>query len=340
MRLVLPRSTAWPRPSGGANEPLEVERPREKGREAPMNATHHAPTSKPSLYERITSRIVTSLENGVRPWVQPWTSHHAAGPVSRPLRHNGTPYAGINVLALWCAAAERGFAAPYWMTFLQATELGAHVRKGETGSLVVYARSITVDEDTGDEDADTERQLHFLKGYTVFNVEQIEGLPDHYQATRRAEPVHSEARIARVERFMAATGATIRYGGARAYYAPAADFVQLPPFEAFRDREAFYATLLHEATHWTSHPSRLARELGKRFGDEAYAAEELVAELGASFLCADLGVTLEPRADHAEYLAIWLKVLRADNRAIFTAASHAQRAAEYLHGLVAASAAS
>ena len=192
-----------------------------------MNATHHAPTSKPSLYERITSRIVTSLEKGVRPWVQPWTSPHAAGAVSRPLRHNGTPYAGINVLALWCAAAERGFAAPYWMTFRQATELGAHVRKGETGSLVVYARSIMVDEDRGDEDADAERQLHFLKGYTVFNVEQIEGLPDHYHATRRAEPVHSEARIARVERFMAATGATIRYGGARASYAPAADFVHL-----------------------------------------------------------------------------------------------------------------
>jgi len=305
-----------------------------------MNATHHAPTSKPSLYERITSRIVTSLENGVPPWIQPWTSPHGAGPVSRPLRHNGTPYAGINVLALWCAAAERGFAAPYWMTFRQATEFGAHVRKGETGSLVVYARSITVDEDRVDEDPDTERQLRFLKGYTVFNVEQIEGLPDHYHATCRAEPVHPEARIARVERFMTATGATIRYGGARAYYAPAADFVQLPPFDAFRDREAFYATLLHEATHWTSHKSRLARELGKRFGDEAYAAEELIAELGASFLCADLGVTLEPRADHAEYLAIWLKVLRADNRAIFTAASHAQRAAEYLHGLDAASAAS
>jgi antirestriction protein ArdC len=131
MQLVLPRSTAWPRaPPGGANEPLAVERPHAKGREAPMNATSHAPTSKPSLYERITARIVTSLEQGVRPWTQPWSAPHAAGPVSRPLRHNGTPYAGINVLALWCSSAERGFVAPYWMTFRQAMELGGARSQG------------------------------------------------------------------------------------------------------------------------------------------------------------------------------------------------------------------
>jgi len=283
-------------------------------------------------YERITNRIVAALEQGVRPWVQPWTAAHAAGPVSRPLRHNGVPYAGINVIALWCAAAERGYAAPIWMTFRQAIELGAHVRKGETGSPVVYASSFTA-EDGDESDGETaERQVRYLKSYTVFNVEQIDGLPAHFAAQSTPTP-NPESRIAAGERFAAATGAVIRHGGDRAYYAPHADAVQMPPFEAFRDASSYYATLLHELTHWTGHASRMARNLRNRFGDDAYAAEELIAELGAAFLCADLGNALEPRDDHASYLAVWLKVLRADSRAIFTAAAQAQRAADHLHAL-------
>ena len=284
-------------------------------------------------YARITNRILAALEQGVRPWVQPWTSAHAAGPVSRPLRHNGLPYAGINVLALWCAAAERGYAAPVWMTFRQALELGAHVRKGETGSPVVYASSFTAEDgDESDGGETVERQVRYLKSYTVFNVEQIEGLPAQY--TAQAAPVpNPEARIAAGERFAAGTGAVIRHGGDRAYYAPHADIVQMPPFEAFRDACSYYATLLHELTHATGPPTRLSRNLRNRFGDEAYAAEELIAEIGAAFLCADLGIALEPRDDHASYLAVWLKVLRADSRAIFTAAAQAQRAADYLHAL-------
>jgi len=131
-----------------------------------------------------------------------------------------------------------------------------------------------------------------------------------------------------------ATRADIRHGGNRAFYAIDADRVQLPPFESFADVESYYATLLHELMHWTRHPTRLAREFGrKRWGDEGYAAEELVAELGAAFLCADLAITLEPRPDHANYIASWLTVMKNDKRVIFTAAAHAQRAADYLYGL-------
>lgn len=172
-----------------------------------------------------------------------------------------------------------------------------------------------------------------MKGYTVFNVEQIERLPAQYYAKPepRIDPVQ---RIAHAESFAAATGAAIQHGGTMAYYSVTADRVQMPPFETFRDAVSYYATLIHELTHWTRHPSRLDRDLGrKRWGDEGYAMEELVAELGAAFLCADLGLIPEQRDDHAAYIASWLKVLSDDKRAVFTAASHAQRAADYLHGL-------
>ena len=300
---------------------------------SPMNTTSTTgPTSPPNIYARITGRIISALEQGVRPWVQPWSLKHSAAPVSRPLRHNGTPYTGINVLALWCTSVERGYIAPIWMTFRQAIELGAHVRKGESGTLVVYANSFKVAEDNkGDDGEEAEREVHYLKGYTVFNVEQIDGLPPQYATQATPPPPNASARIAQAERLAASSQATIRHGGGRAFYAPQADVLQMPPFEAFRDAESYYATLLHELTHWTAHGSRLARELSKRFGDAAYAAEELIAELGAAFLCADLGVTLEPRDDHASYVAVWLKVLRNDQRAIFTAASQAQRAVQFLH---------
>jgi antirestriction protein ArdC len=288
---------------------------------------------KQDIYARITAKIVAVLEDGVRPWVRPWNAEHAAGRITRPLRHNGQPYTGINILSLWASANVQGFAAPIWMTYRQAVELGAHVRKGEKGSPVVYANSITrteTDAATGD---DIERAIHFLKGYTVFNVEQIEGLPAQYHAPAepRLEPV---ARIANAETFFAATGVTIAHGGTRAFYRPSTDSIQMPPFEAFRDPQSYYATLAHETTHATAHESRLARDFGgRRFGSEAYAVEELVAELGAAFLCADLDLALEPREDHASYIANWLEVLKNDNRAVFTAASHAQRAADFLNGL-------
>lgn len=288
---------------------------------------------KQDVYERITSRIVADLEQGVRPWFKPWNAEHAAGRITKPLRHNGQPYNGINIIMLWSEAVTKGYAAPIWMTYRQAKELGAHVRKGENGSLVVYANTLTrneIDEDTGEE---TEQEIPFMKGYTVFNVEQIEDLPPHYYAL--AEPVLDPVeRIDRAESYFAATGADIRHGGNQAFYSVATDRVQMPPFETFRDAESYYATLAHECTHWTRHPSRLDRDFGrKRWGDEGYAMEELVAELGSAFVSADLGLALEPREDHAAYIGSWLKVLKDDKRAIFSAAAHAQRAADFLHNL-------
>lgn len=289
--------------------------------------------TKKDIYARVTDRILADLAEGVRPWVKPWNAEHAAGRITRPLRHNGLAYQGINVLLLWGEALERGYSAPIWMTVKQANQLGAHVRKGEKGSLVVYADKITRTE-TNDQGEQTERKIPFMKGYTVFNVEQIEGLPAHYHAQANTEPLDPIARIEPAERFCKTTGADIRHGGNRAYYAVMNDHVQMPPFESFADAESYYATLTHELTHWTRHPKRLDRDFGRKaWGDEGYAREELVAEMGAAFLCADLGITPEIREDHAAYIDSWLKVLKGDKRFIFSAAAHAQRAADYLHGL-------
>jgi len=305
---------------------------------APKDGNTESKFNRKDVYTRVTDRIIADLEQGVRPWMKPWSGEHAAGKISRPLRHNGTPYRGMNVLLLWDEAMAKGYAAPIWMTFKQALELDAHVRKGEHGSLVVYASSITRPEaDGGSSEGGTEsgneREIFFMKGYTVFNVEQIEGLPAHYYA-KPENPLPLSERIESADRFMTATGAAIRHGGNQAFYAPGRDLVQMPPFEAFRDKESYYVTALHELTHWTSHKSRLDRSFdAKRFGDHGYAREELVAELGAAFVCADLGITPDIRADHAAYLDHWLKTLKEDKRAIFSAAAHAQRAADYLHGL-------
>lgn len=293
-------------------------------------------TNRQDVYSRITAQIVAELEKGVRPWVKPWNAEHAAGRITRPLRHNGQPYSGINVLSLWMSATAQNFAAPIWMTYRQAAELKAHVRRDEKGSLVVYANAVTrreTDEKTGDQ---IDREIPYLKTYSVFNVEQIEGLPEIYYA-KAAPTLDPVARIEIAERFFAATGANIGHGGNRAFYSLSADAVQMPPFEFFRDADSYYATLAHELTHWTSAKHRLDRNFGgHRFGSNAYAQEELVAELGSAFLCADLEIALEPREENAAYLANWLEVLRQDSRAIFTAAAHAQRAADFIRRFSAA----
>lgn len=288
--------------------------------------------TRTDLYTRVTSAIVADLEQGVRPWLRPWNAAHGAGPITRPLRAGGQPYKGINVLMLWTAAIMQNFAAPIWMTFQQAKELKASVRKGSKASLVVYTDRITRTETT-ESGEEQERDIYFMKSYCVFNVEQIDGLPAHFYATATAQ-LAPEQRIEAADRFFANTGADIRHAGSQAYYAPEPDYVQMPPFASFNDAESYCATLAHEITHWTKHPSRLDRSFGRKtFGDEGYAREELVAEIGAAFLCCDLGITPEPREDHAAYLAYWLKVLKSDNRAIFQAAAHAQRAVDFLHGL-------
>jgi antirestriction protein ArdC len=289
-------------------------------------------TEKLDVYSRVTNKIIADLERGNLTWLQPWQAGHKAGAVSRPLRAGGKPYRGVNVLMLWAAAMEKGYSCPLWLTYKQALELGGQVRKGEKGSLVVYANTFTKS-GTDDKGADVEIEIPFMKGYTVFNAEQIDSLPAHFSAT--VPPLNSQIEpLDAVERFFADTKATVQHGGNRAFYSPDRDIVQMPKLEAFRDGESYYATLAHEMTHWTRHESRLNRDLGrKRFADAGYAMEELVAEIGAAFLCADLGITPETREDHAAYIASWLKVLKDDKRAIFTAASHAQKAADYLHAL-------
>jgi antirestriction protein ArdC len=281
------------------------------------------------IYQEITSRIVAQFEEGTPPWRKPWTA--VGGGV--PLRHNGIPYRGVNILALWAAAMEKGYRSPIWMTFHQAILLGGCVRKGEKGTLTVFANALkrtATDEATGTE---TESQIHYLKGYTVFNAEQIDGLPQHYYAAS-LQSSHTPERIERAEAFFAATGAKVCSGGSTACYVMRTDLIHMPCIDTFRDAESYYATLAHECIHWTRHPARLDRSFGQeRFGDDGYATEELVAELGSAFLCASLGLTPEPRADHASYIAGWLKALKDDTRAIFRAASHAQRAADFLHAL-------
>lgn len=213
------------------------------------------------IYARITEKIVADLEKGVRPWMQPWRSGNAIGRVTRPLRHNGLPYSGMNVLLLWSEAMARGYVSPVWMTFKQAIELGGAVRKGETGSLVVFASRFTKAEADG-QGGEVEREIPFLKAYTAFNVAQIDGLPERYYA--KAEPVRDPIeRIEEADRFFTNTGAVIRHGGDRAYYSAGSDHIQMPSFQTFRDAASYVAVLSHEATHWTSAPHRVNRDLSR-----------------------------------------------------------------------------
>ncbi|RDL47701.1 DNA primase TraC [Ensifer sp. M14] len=286
------------------------------------------------IYSRITDKIIEDLANGVRPWMKPWSAANTNGRITRPLRYNGQPYSGMNVLLLWSEQMSRGFSSSIWMTFKQALELGAAVRKGETGSTVVFASRFTKSEVDGN-GGEIDREIPFLKAYSVFNTEQIDGLPDHYY--HRSEPVlDALQRVEQVDRFFRNTGAIIRHGGNHAFYAPGLDLIQMPPFETFKDAASYYATLSHEATHWTAPAERVGRDLSRYTKDKSERArEELIAELGSCFLCADLGIApeLEPRPDHASYLQSWLKVLAEDKRAIFQAAAHAQRATAFLHRL-------
>lgn len=290
-------------------------------------------TSKPrrDLNAEVTQRIVQALAQGVRPWACPWRKD--AGTSARPMRHNGEPYRGINLLLLWATAQERGYQRNTWLTYRQAEALGGQVRKGERGALVVFAgrqsASDAAEEVEEPSERTSQRTFAFLRSYTVFNVDQVDGLPE-----ADSVPTASLAQVRpdeQAEAFFAATGARVLHGGSRAFYAPGPDLIQLPEPSAFRDAASYAATKAHELAHWTGHPQRLAREFGQRFGDAAYAMEELVAELCAAFICADLRIGAEPREDHAAYVGDWLKVLQSDSRAVFTAASQAQRAADFLH---------
>lgn len=280
------------------------------------------------VYARVTDRIIAAIEAGAGDFTMPW--HHDGSDSVRPINaRTRRAYRGVNVVALWAAAQALDYPTGLFATFRQWSVLGAQVRKGERGHLVVYwnTHERGGDDEAGGAAEPEKRWRYFARGFTVFNAAQVDGFAPGADAPR----LPNSERIAHADDFYAALGVETHHGGSRAYYVPSRDYIQLPPFSAFADAVAYYATALHEAGHSTAAPQRVGRDLSGRFGSEAYAAEELVAELCAAFVCADLGLAVEPRPDHAAYIASWLKVLREDPRAIFTAASKAQAAADWMH---------
>lgn len=277
------------------------------------------------LYQTVTDQILAEMEAGAAPWVQPW-SGQAGGAMPR----NATTergYSGINVVLLWMARDKAGYAQSRWLTFKQARDAGGNVRKGEKGTPIVFVSTLERD----DEESGETRHIPFLKRFTVFNVAQCENLPARVAQGEPLKQRNAETRDQLADEFMAATGADIRHGEGRAYYRPGADYIMLPAFETFHGAGHYYGTAFHELAHWTGAKHRLDRDFSGRFGSRAYAAEELVAELAAAFLCAEFGFDGELR--HAGYLAHWIELLKADNRAFFAAAAKAQKAADHLREL-------
>jgi antirestriction protein ArdC len=281
------------------------------------------------VYESITQQIINDLEKGELTWRKPWSSEHLANHVMRPLRWNDIPYTGINTIMLWAKAADKGYQSPYWMTFKQALDMKAHIRKGEISTDVVYADKFSKEEKKNDGSIGIQ-QIAFLKLYKVFNAIQIDGLPEAFYKLPETKIINAEKRIDEIEQFFAETKAEV-FTGSQAAYSQARDRIEMPPFESFNNAANYYATLAHEVTHWTKHPKRLDRDFGrKKHGDEGYAKEELVAELGACFLCADLGFEPISKEQHSAYIQSWLAVLKNDKKFIFQAASSAQKAVEFL----------
>lgn len=282
-----------------------------------MNARH-------SLYETITHDLLEELEQGVVPWVRPWES--GGGMSLMPYNAaSGRRYRGVNVLLLWRVSRVKGYRHPGWIGYHQARERGGYVRRGEKATPIVYAKTFTPKEDR-EKPEDEQRTIPFLKWRDVFNVEQTAHLPDTLTCLPKPQPL--PAALEQVEAFLARIGAKVLHGGDRAAYSPNFDLITLPEPTRFESAPHYYATSLHEHGHWSGHPSRLNRDLAGRFGTEAYAAEELVAELTAAYLCAALSIPGHLR--HAEYLGHWITLLKADDRAIFTAAAKATDAANFL----------
>lgn len=284
--------------------------------------------STANVYETVTQNIIAAIESGAGEFRMPW--HRASTPDAMPCNAStGADYRGSNVLSLWVAGMMKGYASNRWATYKQWAAMGAQVRRGEKATVGLYFNTIEREnETTGDVS-----KIPFARAFYVFNADQVDG----YQV-ETAPRVDQVAAIAAADGVVQATGAKVTHSGGRAFYRPSTDEIYMPERAAFigtdtsSPTESYYSTLLHELTHWTGHERRLSRDFtrSKRFGDAAYAGEELVAELGAAFLCARLGVTNAPRADHAQYLASWLQVLKEDSRAIVRAASDAQKAADYI----------
>lgn len=274
--------------------------------------------AKTDIYQVVTDSIIEALESGVKPWVCPWVRNGAAAGLPANMA-TGAAYSGINIMLLWCSAAKQGFQDSGWLTYKQAQEMGAQVRKGERGTTAIFYKTLEKEAEDGEIE-----KIPMLKSFTVFNVEQIDGLA----IDAAPQPVTEFDPLPQVEALLTRTGAKITERGVKAYYQPSTDEIVLPERFRFADAANFYATGLHELVHWTGAKHRLNREKGGRFGSEKYAFEELIAELGSAFLMADLGVTGE--VQHESYVASWLKALKGDKRYIFQAASAASKAHRYL----------
>lgn len=282
------------------------------------------------VHRTLTARIVEAIEAGAGEFTMPW---HCAGPrTGRPANPlTGVGYRGVNVVVLWAEATLRGFSSGAWASYRQWARLGAQVRKGEHGATIIfYKRSPEREVETEGEDRGAPL---IARASRVFNADQVTG----WKPDAPAGPGVLD--LAEVEAFVAGTWAKVRHGGAVACYRPREDVIEMPDRDRFMGSdsheatEGYYSVLLHELTHWSGAPHRLARSFGDRFGDDAYAFEELVAELGAAFLCADLGVTNTPRPDHAAYVGQWLRVMKGDRKAVFLAARLAHQAVQYLQDL-------
>ena len=285
---------------------------------------------KRDLYSEVSARILAELETGAAPWVKPWSATPGANVPCNAV--TGRPYSGTNVVLLWMTTRAAGYASARYLTFNQAKAAGGHVRKGEKGSTVYFVKRLefTKRDEAGE---DEKKSAMLLRAFTVFNVSQCEGLPDAVVNGKGKVVVrNTDERDSLMDEFIAATGADFREGNGEAFYVPSKDFISMPAFRAFKSAVQFYNVSFHELGHWTGAKVRLDRDLSNRFGDQAYAAEELVAELCAAFLCAEFDLDGELR--HAGYIATWIDLLKSDPKAFFTACSKAQAAADFLRSAV------
>jgi antirestriction protein ArdC len=279
------------------------------------------------IYQEVTNKILAQLEKGTLPWVKPWAATPGNNVPCNAVSNR--PYSGTNVILLWLSNASC-FPTPRFLTFKQAKEAGGTVNAGEHGFKVVFMKQLVV-KDKNAAESDATKIVPMLREYTVFNVAQCSGLPDRIvKGPTVAKVRNPDYRDETADEFIAATKAEILYGHGQAFYAPSKDVICMPAFETFMGADQFYNTIFHELTHWTAHKDRCARDLKGRFGDKAYAAEELIAQLGAAFLCAEFA--FDGECQDASYIAHWIRLLKDDKKAFLTAASAAQKAADYLRG--------
>lgn len=273
---------------------------------------------KNDLYAEITAQMVDALRAGTKPWVRPWSVHGPGLPYNQSTQKT---YSGINVFLLACQAIGQGYSSDAWLTFKQAQILGGSVKKGEKGTRCVFFKTI---EKTGRNDQGEDETTRFpvINGFTVFNLDQIDGIEPEVPPVREWEP------IASAESLWSSFDCQTVHGGNRACYVPSLDRIHMPQREQFAKAEDYYCTLLHEMGHATGHKSRLDRPLVARYGTDAYAFEELVAEFTSWFLCAETG--LQGELQHQSYIQSWIRVLKFDKRALFKAAAQAQKARDYI----------